>query len=121
MLRAGLALCILAWSAHAAQLDPTIEKIVHDISQQRIADTMKKLTSFETRGNFTDPEQQNRGIGAARRWISDQFHSYDPRLDLPPNRAADVMHDWLQINVIVGPFPVDDLIRHVLVSPFRER
>ena len=36
---------------------------------------MKKLASFETRGNFTDPEQQNRGIGAARRWIYDQFRA----------------------------------------------
>ena len=50
----SLGLCILALSARATQLDPTIEKIVHDISQERIADTMKKLTSFETRGNFTD-------------------------------------------------------------------
>ena len=72
MLRAGLALSafalsVFAGSAQAASLDPTIEKIVHDVSQGRIADTMKKLTSFQTRGNFTDPEQQNRGIGAARR------------------------------------------------------
>ena len=82
MLRAGIALSILACSAHAAPLDPIIGKIVHDVSQERIADTMKKLTSFQTRGNFTDPTQQNRGIGAARRWIYDQFRSYDPRLEV---------------------------------------
>ena len=106
MLRAGLALCILAWSAHAAQLDPTIEKIVHDISQERIADTMKKLTSFQTRGNFTDPAQQNRGIGAARRWISDQFHSYDPRLEVSfdphkvEKQGTRILRDVEVVNVV---------------------
>jgi hypothetical protein len=78
----GLALSIAVWSAHAASPDPVIEKIVHDVSQERIADTMKKLTSFETRGNFTDPARQNRGIGAARQWIHDQFRGYDPRLEV---------------------------------------
>src|ERR1035437_161390 len=82
MLRARLAQSIVVWSAQAAPPDPVIEKIVHDVSQERIADTMKKLTSFQTRGNFTDPAQQTRGIGAARQWIHDQFRGYDPRLEV---------------------------------------
>ena len=43
---------------------------------------MKRLGAFETRGNFTDPTQPDRGIGAARRWIYDQFKSFNPRLEV---------------------------------------
>ena len=62
-LRVLLLTSILALSAQAAPLDPilldpNIEKIVRDVSQEHIADTLKKLTSFETRGNFTDPAQE---------------------------------------------------------------
>ena len=62
--------------------DPAIQKMVGEISRDRIAATMQKLASFDTRGNFSDPEQKDRGIGAARRWIFDQFKSYSPSLDV---------------------------------------
>src|SRR5580698_1684144 len=62
--------------------DPAIQKIVGEISRDRIAATMQKLASFDTRGNFSDPDQKDRGIGAARRWIFDQFKSYSPSLDV---------------------------------------
>jgi hypothetical protein len=62
--------------------DPAIQKMRSEISRDRIAATMQKLASFETCGNFTDPEQKDRGIGAARRWIFDQFKSYGPRLEV---------------------------------------
>ena len=64
------------------RLDPEIQKIVGEVSKDRIAEVLRKLTSFETRGNFTDPNQQNRGIGAARQWIFDQFRSFSPRLEV---------------------------------------
>jgi hypothetical protein len=63
------------------RVDPEIQKIVGEISRERIAATMQKLASFETRGNFSDPNQKDRGIGAARRWILEQLESYSPRLD----------------------------------------
>ncbi len=102
----GVAIGIFASSAQAAVLDPDIEKIVRDISPQRIADTIKKLTSFETRGDFTDPARENRGIGAARRWIYDQFLGYDPRLEvsLDPwkvkKQGARIQRDVEVVNVI---------------------
>ncbi len=43
---------------------------------------MKTLAGFETRGNYSDPNQKTRGIGAARRWIFAQFHGYSPRLEV---------------------------------------
>ena len=68
--------------APASDPDPTIRKIVGEVSQEKIAAIMKRLGAFETRGNFTDPTQTERGIGAARRWIYDQFRSYSPRLEV---------------------------------------
>src|SRR5580700_11883190 len=62
--------------------DPAIQKMLGEISRDRIAATMQKLASFETRGNFSDPDQKDRGIGAARRWIFGQLKSYNPRLDV---------------------------------------
>jgi hypothetical protein len=60
--------------------DPVIQKMLSEVSRDRVAATMQKLGSFETRGNFSDPNQTGRGIGAARRWIFEQFESYSPRL-----------------------------------------
>lgn len=76
------ALTVAGLSAQTGRPDPVIQKIVGEISSQRIAETMKKLGSFGTRGNFTDPSLQDQGIGAARRWIQDQFKSSSPRLEV---------------------------------------
>ncbi len=43
---------------------------------------MRRLVGFETRGNFSETDHPKRGIGAARRWIQDQFKSYSPRLQV---------------------------------------
>ena len=64
------------------RLDPKIQKIVSEISADRIAEIEKKLESFETRNTMSDPSQANRGVGAARQWIFDQMASYSPRLQV---------------------------------------
>src|SRR5678815_3643630 len=64
------------------RLDPNIQKIVSEVSPDRIAEIEKKLESFETRNTLSDPTQPNRGIGVARQWIFDQFKSYSPRLEV---------------------------------------
>ena len=61
---------------------PTIQEMVALVSPDRIAATVKTLAGFETRGNYSDPNQKTRGIGAARRWIVARFHDYDPRLEV---------------------------------------
>ena len=48
------------------RLDPKIQKIVSEISADRIAEIEKKLESFETRNTMSDPSQPDRGVGAAR-------------------------------------------------------
>jgi acetylornithine deacetylase/succinyl-diaminopimelate desuccinylase-like protein len=62
--------------------DPVIQKIVSEISRERIAAILQKLESFETRNTLSDPSQTNRGIGAARQWLLDEFKSYSPRLQV---------------------------------------
>lgn len=100
---------VFASSFAFAQLgrpDPEIQKIVGEISRDRIASTMQKLGSFETRGNFSDPSQQNRGVGAARRWISDEFKSYSPRLEVSfdphkvKKQGTRILRDVEVVNVI---------------------
>jgi hypothetical protein len=102
-------LCIallLASSALAQRPDPEIQKIVSEISKDRIADTLKALTGFGTRGNFTDPNQQGRGVGAARRWIFDQLKSYSPRLEVAfdpykvKKQGTRIMRDFEAVNVV---------------------
>ncbi len=66
----------------AQRLDPMIERIVADVSEDRIAAILRKLESFETRNTLSDPGETNRGIGVARQWILDQFKSYSPRLQV---------------------------------------
>jgi hypothetical protein len=63
-------------------VNPAIRKIVEEVSQDRIAETLKKLESFETRYIFSSDDDPAKGIGAARRWIHAQFQSYSPRLQV---------------------------------------
>ena len=57
VLRAVLLFTAIPLSAQTvARIDPEIQQIVKQISQDNIAATLKKLASFETRGNFSDPE-----------------------------------------------------------------
>lgn len=62
-------------------LHPTVQKVVEEISEDRIAATMKKLESFGTRNTNALPTQDpKKGIVAARNWILEELKSYSPRL-----------------------------------------
>ncbi|HYL35046.1 MAG TPA: M28 family peptidase [Bryobacteraceae bacterium] len=75
-------LAVASASAQFKTINPTVKEIVDAVSQERIAAIMKKLESFETRNLFSEDDNPRRGIGAARRWIFDQFTSYSPRLEV---------------------------------------
>jgi len=78
-----LALSIAASAcAQYKTVNPTVKKVVDSVSEERIADILKKLEGFETRNIFSEDDSPTRGIGAARRWIADQFKSYSPRLEV---------------------------------------
>src|SRR5260370_31850208 len=78
-----LALSIAAGAyAQYKTVNPTVKKVVESVSEERIAEILKKLESFETRNIFSEDDSPTRGIGAARRWIADRFKSYSPRLEV---------------------------------------
>ncbi len=73
--------CVLA-DASLDSINPQVEKIVSQVSTDRIAAIQKKLGSFETRNIYSSTTDPNRGIGAAREWIAAQLKSYSPKLQV---------------------------------------
>ncbi len=63
-------------------VNPQVTKIVTEVSEDRIATILKKLESFGTRNTLSSQDDPVRGIGAARKWIYEQFRSYSPRLEV---------------------------------------
>lgn len=53
--------------------DQNIYDIIESVSPERIEDDIRALANFGTRHTLSDTISQTRGIGAARRWIKDQF------------------------------------------------
>jgi Zn-dependent M28 family amino/carboxypeptidase len=66
--------------------DPRIEKLVASVSQQRLQATATKLAGFGTRSTLSDTVSTTRGIGAARRWIYDEFKRMSPKLQVSYDR-----------------------------------
>lgn len=66
--------------AQAPGLDPKIQKILESISEQRLAELVAKLQSFETRHTLSSADSKVRGIGAARQWILDEMTRSSPKL-----------------------------------------
>lgn len=65
-----------------ARLNPTIQRIVDGVSEERIAASLRKLESFHTRSVISEQNNPTRGIGAAERWLAAEFKSYSPRLEV---------------------------------------
>jgi hypothetical protein len=64
------------------QLNPTVKKIVEEVSEERIGATMKELGDFGTRYVASETDNPKHGIGGASKWIESQFKSYSPRLEV---------------------------------------
>src|SRR5258708_34402289 len=62
------------------QQDGAIVQIIHDVSPQRIQQTIAKLVSFSTRStlsvNNPDAATSGKGAVAARNWIKLEFERY---------------------------------------------
>jgi hypothetical protein len=73
-----LALLLLLVASHPApaKKDAAIEAIVREISARNIEATIRKLVSFHTRHTLSDANNEEKGIGAARRWIASEFERY---------------------------------------------
>ena len=57
------------------QIDERIYDIIDKVSSERIQTDIEKLVSFGTRHTLSDTVSQTRGIGAARRWIKEEFEN----------------------------------------------
>jgi hypothetical protein len=77
-----LVLSALSASAQYKAVNPQVSKIVSEVSEERIADILKHLEGFGTRHIYSSQDNPDRGIGAARKWIYEQFRSYSPRLEV---------------------------------------
>jgi Zn-dependent M28 family amino/carboxypeptidase len=63
----------LAQSAAPSFEDPRVHAVVSAVSPARMEADVRKLVSFGTRHTLSDTVSQTRGIGAARRWVYDEF------------------------------------------------
>lgn len=56
--------------------DTVIEKMVAEVSSERIMAIIEKLTGFKTRQTLSDTLSKVTGIGAARTWIKGQYEQF---------------------------------------------
>src|ERR1700730_4105257 len=81
-MQVSLLLLLMVLAAQVKTINPAVKRIVDAVSEDHIAAIEKKLERFETRNIYSDPDNPKLGIGAARRWIFEQFQSYSPRLQV---------------------------------------
>lgn len=112
--------CVLGWLClccygQPTTINPKVQKIVSEISEDRIKATLTKLESFGTRNSLSSK------VDAPRTWIADELKSYSPRLQVSFDRykikkVARISRDAELVNIIAvlpGTFNRD---RQVLVS-----
>ena len=73
---------VLPARAADSAVNPQVQKIVADVSEDRIRTIIARLVGFGTRNLMSSQDDPERGIGAARKWIFQQFQSYSPRLQV---------------------------------------
>jgi Zn-dependent M28 family amino/carboxypeptidase len=54
-------------------IDPDIEALMNAVSQQNLLAYVQTLESFRTRHTLSETQRDDIGVGAARRWIHDEF------------------------------------------------
>ncbi len=72
------------YSANAQEIvnrDSVIAEMVEELSAENIENYVKKLTSFGTRHTLSDTVSDQRGIGAARRWVKSQLELFAKESD----------------------------------------
>lgn len=102
-------------------INPSIERIVQSVSQQRVHSLLEKLESFGTRHVMSAQDDPGQGIGAAMRWIYAEFQSYSPRLEVSyqpfkVKKAGAYARDADLANVIAVLPGTTDTEKSILVS-----
>lgn len=78
----SLCLCVAFAPAQEKNVNPKIHEMMDQVSEARIRAILEKLGSFGTRNTMSNPDDPNRGVGAARNWILKEMQSYSPRLQV---------------------------------------
>ncbi|MFN2262239.1 MAG: peptidase M28, partial [Psychroflexus sp.] len=68
-----IAVVLLFSQVGLAQIDTKIYDIIDEISAEHLENSVQNLVDFGTRNTFSETESDRRGIGAARRWIKNEF------------------------------------------------
>jgi hypothetical protein len=118
---AGALLGILHAGERSAATNPIIQKMVSEVSEDRIAQTLRKLESFGTRMVLSPNNEPGRGIGAAQSWLFNELQSYSPRLQVSLDRetakdVAGTKGDTEIANVVAILPGTTDTDRYILVS-----
>jgi len=80
--------CSLAQQA-PPRSDARLYSIATSASAERIEDDIRTLVGFGTRHTLSDTVSTTRGIGAARRWIKDEFETISANCD----RCLEIFYD----------------------------
>jgi putative aminopeptidase FrvX len=116
--------CVTYAQAPTTRLNPQVQRVVSEISEERIAGTLKKLESFETRHIHSEQDHPTRGIGAAAKWLAAELTSYSARLQVRREKfslkktptGGRVLRDVELENVVAVLPGTINKDRHVLVS-----
>lgn len=83
-----LSYILTGWTAYAQDsltappaVDMRMYDIIEDVSAERIEQDIRKLAGFGTRNTLSDTISDTRGIGAARRWIKQEFDNISSNCD----------------------------------------
>ncbi|MGI4863685.1 MAG: M28 family metallopeptidase [Janthinobacterium lividum] len=63
-------------SAPLPPADPNIQRWVNEISSKNLEADVRKMVSYGTRHTLSDTQSKTRGIGAARKYVFDEFQKY---------------------------------------------
>jgi hypothetical protein len=86
-----IAAIFLAGLVGSAWADDLRHELAADVSADRIEADIRTLVGFGTRHTLSDTDSDTRGIGAARRWIADEF-----------GRISDACGGCLEVHMISG-------------------
>ncbi|MGM0546341.1 MAG: M28 family peptidase [Bacteroidota bacterium] len=67
--------CSYSAEAQNITIDPEIYDIIDEVSADRLESDIRTLANFGTRHTMSDTTSSERGIGAARRWIKQEFEA----------------------------------------------
>ncbi len=108
-------------------VDMRIYNIIEDVSVNRIEQDVRKLAGFGTRNTLSDTTSNTRGIGAARRWIKQEFDnissncqgcltvSYQRNL-VPAEGNSRILKDTWVVNVVAIQRGTTHPNRYIIMS-----